>query len=72
MRTLVKRKLISENFREFENKVVRRVFGCTKEKVTGRLRKLRNKELYNLYHSPNITRMIKLKEKETAEHVARK
>ena len=42
----------------FENRVLRRIFGPKRDKVTGELRKLHNEELNDLYSSPNI-RMIK-------------
>jgi hypothetical protein len=38
----------------FENRVLRRVFGPKRDEVTGEWRKLRNKELNELYPSPNI------------------
>jgi hypothetical protein len=43
----------------FENRVLRRIFGTKREKVTGGWRKLHNEELHNLYYSPSIIRMIK-------------
>jgi hypothetical protein len=45
--------------RVFENRVLRRIFGPERDKVTGEWRRLHNKELYALYSSPNITRVIK-------------
>jgi hypothetical protein len=39
--------------------------------VTGRWRKLHNEELHNLYSSPSIVRIIKLRRVRWAEHVAR-
>jgi hypothetical protein len=39
--------------------------------VTGDWRKLHNKELHNLYSSPNIFRMIKSRRMRWAGHVAR-
>jgi hypothetical protein len=47
-----------DRFRVFENRVLRRIFGPTKEEVAGGWRRLHNKELHNLYTSPNI-RIIK-------------
>ena len=44
--------------REFENRVLRRIFGPKKDEVTWEWRKLRNKELNDVYSSPNIVRLI--------------
>ena len=40
--------------RVFENRVLRRVFGPKRDKVTGKWRKLHNEELKDLYTSPSI------------------
>jgi hypothetical protein len=45
--------------RVFENRVLRRIFGSMRDEVTGNWRKLHNEELYNLYSSPSIIRVIK-------------
>jgi hypothetical protein len=45
--------------RVFENKVLRRIFGPKRDEVTGEWRRLHKKELYALYCSPNISRVIK-------------
>ena len=45
--------------RDFENRVLSRVFGPKTDEVTGKWRKLHNKELNDLYSSPNIVRVIK-------------
>jgi hypothetical protein len=42
-----------------------------RDEVTGEWRKLHNKELYNLYSSSNIVRVIKSRRMRWAEHVAR-
>jgi hypothetical protein len=43
----------------FENRVLRRIFGPKRDKVTGEWRRLHNEELNDLYSSPNIIRVIK-------------
>jgi hypothetical protein len=45
--------------RVFENRVLRRIFGQKRDKVTGEWRKLHSEELHVLYSSPNIIRQIK-------------
>jgi hypothetical protein len=45
--------------RVFEDMVLRKIFGPTKDEVTGEWRKLNNEELNNLYSSTNIIRVIK-------------
>jgi hypothetical protein len=47
--------------RDFGNKVLRRIFGPKRDEVTGEWRRLHNKELYAVYYSPNIIRVIKIK-----------
>jgi len=44
--------------RVFENTVLR-IFGPTKNEITGEWRRLHNEELNDLYSSPNIVRVIK-------------
>jgi hypothetical protein len=51
--------------------VLRRIFGPKRDEVTGGWRKLHNEELHNLYSSPSIIRMIKLRRMRWAWHVAR-
>ena len=43
----------------FENRVLRRIFGPKRDEVTGEWSKLHNKELNDLYCSPNIVWAIK-------------
>jgi hypothetical protein len=57
--------------RVFENRVLRRIFGPKRDEVTEEWRRLHNKELYALYSSPNIIRMIKSRILRWAGHVAR-
>ena len=45
--------------RVFENRVLRRIIGPKRNRVTGEWRKLHNEELNDLYSSPNIVRVIK-------------
>ena len=41
----------------FENRIPRRMFGPERD-VNMEWRRLHNEELHNLYHSPNIVRVI--------------
>jgi hypothetical protein len=45
--------------RVFAYNVLRKWFGFKRDEVTGRWRRLRTEELYDLYSSPNINRFIK-------------
>jgi hypothetical protein len=56
--------------RVFENRVLRRLFGPKRDEVTGGWRKPHNKELHDLYSSPSIVRMVKLRRMRWAGHVA--
>ena len=58
------------NLRVFENMVLRRIFGPRRDEVTGDWRRLHNEELNDLYCSPNIVRVIKLRRMTWAGHVA--
>jgi hypothetical protein len=57
--------------RVFENRVLRRIFGPKRDEVTGKWRRLHNKELYALYSSPSIIRVIKSRRLRWAGRVAR-
>jgi PAS domain-containing protein len=57
--------------RVFENRVLRRIFGPKRDEVTGKWRKLHNKELHDLYPSASIIRMMKLSRMRWAGHVTR-
>jgi len=56
--------------RLFENWVLR-IFGPKRDEVTGKLRKVHNEELNDVYSSPNIIRVIKLRRMRWEGHVAR-
>ncbi|KAJ4443106.1 hypothetical protein ANN_04756 [Periplaneta americana] len=60
-----------QRLRVFENKVLRKIFGAKKDKVTGECTKLHNAELHALYSSPDIIRNIKSRRLRSAGHVAR-
>ena len=56
--------------RVFENRVLKRIFWPRRDKVTGEWRELCNEELNDLYSSPNIVWVIKLRIMRWAGHVA--
>ena len=49
--------------------MLRKIFGSKTYEVTGELRRLHNEELYNLYSSPDNTRVIKSRKMRWAGHV---
>ena len=51
-------------------RVLRRIFGPRRDEVTGEWRKLHNEELNDLYCSPYIVRVIKLRRMRRAGYVA--
>jgi hypothetical protein len=62
---------LREEHRVFENRVLRRIFGLKRDEVTGEWRKLHNEELWDLYSSPSIIRIIKSRRMKLAGYVAR-
>jgi hypothetical protein len=52
--------------------VLRRIFGPTRDEVTGEWRKLHNGELHNLYSLPDIIRQIKSRRMRWVGHMARR
>ena len=56
--------------RVLENRVLRRIFGSKRDKIKGKWRKLHNEELNDLYCSPHIILMIKLRRMRWEGHVA--
>jgi hypothetical protein len=49
---------VEHRLRVFENRVLRRIFGPKRDEVKGEWRKLHNEEIYDLYCSANIIRVI--------------
>jgi hypothetical protein len=55
----------------FESTVLRRILGPKRDEVTGEWRRLHNKELYAVYSSLSIIRVMKSRRLRWAGHVAR-
>jgi hypothetical protein len=47
--------------RVFENRMLRRIFGLKRDEMMKGWRKLHNEELHNLFSSPSIIRIIRLR-----------
>jgi len=63
---------VVRRLRVSENRVLRRIFGPRRKKVSGQWKKkLQNEVLYDLNYSPNIIRLIKSRRMRWAGHVAR-
>jgi hypothetical protein len=56
--------------RVFENRVLRGIFGSKRDEVTREWRKLHNEELNDLYCSPTILQVMKLRRLRWAGNVA--
>jgi hypothetical protein len=48
--------------------VLRRIFGCRKDEITGEWRRIHNEELYALYSTSNIIRVMKPRRIKWAGH----
>jgi hypothetical protein len=57
--------------RVFDSRVLRKIFGPKRDEITGEWRRLHNEELYALYSSPGIIRVIKSRRMRRAGHVTR-
>jgi hypothetical protein len=55
--------------RVFEKRVLRRIFGPTRDEVTGDWKKMHNEEFHNLYSSPNIIMIIKSRRMTWVGHI---
>jgi hypothetical protein len=53
----------------FENRVLRRIFRPKRFEIIESWRKLHNRELHNLYSSPNLIALIQSKAMKRIEHV---
>jgi hypothetical protein len=56
--------------RVFENRVLRKMCGPKRDEVTGEWRRLHNEELYGMYSSTNVIRVIKSRRMNWAGHMA--
>jgi hypothetical protein len=56
--------------RVFENRVLRKISGPKKDQVTVKWSRLRNEELYDLYSSPNVIRVMNSREMRWTGQVA--
>jgi hypothetical protein len=59
-----------QRLRVFENRVLRRIFGPTRDEAKWDWRRLHNEELNDLYSSPNIIGVIKSRRMRWVGHVA--
>jgi hypothetical protein len=62
---------VEHRFKVFENRVMSRIFGPKRNKVIGGWRKLHNEQLYDLYFSASIIRIIKSRRMRWVGYVTR-
>jgi hypothetical protein len=55
----------------FDNRVLRKIFGRTRDEVTGEWRRLHNEELYDLHSTLNIILVTKSRKMKWGGYVAR-
>jgi hypothetical protein len=60
---------ILHKLREFENRVLRRIFGLKRDESMRGWRKLHNEELHDLYSLPRIIRIMKSRRMRWVGHV---
>jgi hypothetical protein len=53
-----------------EKRVLRKIFWHKRDEVTGEYRRLHNKEIYDLYSSKNVNRVMKSRGMRSTWHVA--
>jgi len=58
--------------RESENRVLRKILESNKDEATGEWRRLHKEELYDLYSSPNVIRVIKSRRIRRVGHLTNK
>ena len=58
------------NLNVFENRILRKIFGATRDENAER-RRFHNEELHSLYYASNTIRVIKIRRLRWAGHVAR-
>jgi len=61
---------VEHRLRVVQDRVLRRIFGPKRGMVTREWRKLHNEELNDIYSSPNVIWVIKLRRMRMAGHVA--
>jgi hypothetical protein len=63
--------MTEHRLRVFENRVLRRIFGCKRDEIIGGCREFRNEELHNLCSLKNMISINKTRMMIWAGHIAR-